>query len=51
MLANAKYIYALDMWTVEKRPNGWYFSKSAYHGDKHEWRGPYARWLPLGHCT
>ena len=19
-----------------------YFSKSAYHGDKHEWRGPYA---------
>src|ERR1700680_992762 len=41
MLANAKYIYALDMWTVEKRPNGWYFSKSAYHGDKHNWRGPY----------
>jgi hypothetical protein len=24
------------------RPTGWYFSKSAYHGDKHEWRGPYA---------
>ena len=42
MLANAKCIYALDMWTVEKRPNGWYFSKSAYHGDKHEWRGPYS---------
>src|SRR5580700_4118449 len=42
MLANAKYIYALDMWTVEKRTNGWYFSKSAYHGDKHEWRGPYS---------
>jgi hypothetical protein len=40
MLANAKYIYALDMWTVEKRPNSWYFSKLAYHGDKHEWRGP-----------
>jgi hypothetical protein len=39
--ANAKYIYALDMWTVEKRSNGWYFSKSAYHGDRHEWRGPY----------
>jgi hypothetical protein len=35
MLANAKYIYALDMWTVEKRPSGWYFSKSAYHGDRH----------------
>jgi hypothetical protein len=42
MLANAKYIYALDMWTVEKQPNGWYFSKSAYHGDKHPWRGPYS---------
>jgi hypothetical protein len=41
MLANARYIYALGMWTVEKRPNGWYFSKCAYHGDKHEWRGPY----------
>jgi hypothetical protein len=40
--ANAKYIYALGMWTVEKRPNGWYFSKSAYHGDRHEWRGPYS---------
>ena len=34
MLANAKYIYALGMWIVEKRPNGWYFSKSAYHGNK-----------------
>lgn len=42
MLANAKYIYALDMWTVEKRSSGWYFSKSAYHGDKHQWRGPYS---------
>ena len=42
MLANTKYIYALDMWTVEKRPNGWYFFKSAYHGDKHNWRGPYS---------
>ena len=42
MLANTKYIYALDMWTVEKRPTGWYFSKSAYHGDRHEWRGPYS---------
>jgi hypothetical protein len=41
MLANAKYTYALNMWTVEKRPNGWYFSNSAYHNDKHDWRGPY----------
>ena len=42
MLANTKYIYALSMWSVEKRPHGWYFSKSAYHGDKHDWRGPYS---------
>jgi hypothetical protein len=28
MLANVKYIYALDMWTVEKRPTGWYLSTS-----------------------
>ena len=47
MLANTKYIYALDMWTVEKRANGWYFSKSAYHGDKHESRGPYSRELSV----
>jgi hypothetical protein len=30
MLANVKYIYALSMWSVEKRVAGWYFSKSAY---------------------
>jgi hypothetical protein len=42
MLVSATYIYALDMWTIEKRANGWYFSQSAYHGDKHEWHGPYS---------
>jgi hypothetical protein len=41
MLAPTKHIYALSMWSVEKRPTGWYFSKSAYHGRKHDWRGPY----------
>jgi hypothetical protein len=35
MLENNKFTYALSMWSVEKRANGWYFSKSAYHGDKH----------------
>jgi hypothetical protein len=25
MLANVKYIYALSMWSLEKRPSGWYF--------------------------
>jgi hypothetical protein len=29
MLENTKYTYALSMWSVEKRPNGWYYSKSA----------------------
>jgi hypothetical protein len=42
MLQHTKQIYALSMWTVEKRSPGWYFSKSAYHGDKHNWRGPYS---------
>ena len=42
MLANMNYIYTLSMWSVEERPSGWYFSKSAYHGDKHDWRGPYS---------
>jgi hypothetical protein len=42
MLANTRHIYALDMWSVEKRLSGWYFSKSAYHGDGHDWRGPYS---------
>jgi hypothetical protein len=39
---NAKHTYALSMWSVEKRPTGWYFSKSACHGDRHDWRGPYS---------
>ena len=42
MLDNPKQVYALSMWTVEKRTAGWYFSKSAYHGDKQDWRGPYS---------
>jgi hypothetical protein len=42
MLQNTKATYALSMWSVEKRPTGWYFSKSAYHGDRHDWRGPYS---------
>ena len=29
MFATTKYIYALSMWSVEKRPTGWYFSRSA----------------------
>jgi hypothetical protein len=39
LFPNAKHIHARSMWNVEKRPTGSYFSKSAYHGDKHDWRG------------
>ena len=41
MLANAKRVYVLHMFTVEKRSSGWFYSKPASHGDKHERRGPY----------
>ena len=36
-----RYIYALADWTVEKRADGWYFSRSANRHSKGDWRGPY----------
>jgi hypothetical protein len=36
-----RFIYALADWTVEKRADGWYFSRSANHHTKGDWRGPY----------
>jgi hypothetical protein len=42
MLSNARRTYALDMFTVENRGGKWFYSRSAYHGDKHEWKGPYS---------
>jgi hypothetical protein len=41
MLANVKHPRHRHV-DREKRPSGWYFSKSAYHGDKPQWRGPYS---------
>ena len=34
--------YILASWTAEHRPSGWYIARTAYGGDKHEWRGPYS---------
>jgi hypothetical protein len=37
-----RFIYALSDWTVEKRAQGWYFSRSANRHSKSDWRGPYS---------
>jgi hypothetical protein len=42
MLTNAKRFYKLAEFTVERRPKGWYFTKTARFDDKEEWRGPYS---------
>ena len=34
-------VYALQGFTVERRPRGWYFAKTYMRGDKPEWKGPY----------
>jgi hypothetical protein len=42
MLTNANRVYTLAEFTVEHRPKGWYFTKTARFDDKEEWRGPYS---------
>jgi hypothetical protein len=42
MLQTAKRTYALADFTVERRPKGWYFTRTARYGDRAEWRGPYS---------
>lgn len=42
MLSNTKRVYMLANFTVECRPKGWYFAKTKYGGERHEWRGPYS---------
>ena len=37
-----RFIYALGDWTVEKRGDGWYFSRSANRHTRGDWRGPYS---------
>lgn len=39
MLQNAKRTYALREFTVERRPTGWFFTRT--YGEK-AWRGPYS---------
>ncbi len=41
MLQNGKRVYVLAEYTVEHRNNGWYFGRTARHGDKEERKGPY----------
>ena len=42
MLTNAKRVYRLAEFTVEWRPRGWFFTRTARFDDKSEWRGPYS---------
>ena len=42
MLTNAKRVYRLAEFTVEIRPKGWFFTRTARFNDKAEWRGPYS---------
>jgi hypothetical protein len=42
MLMNAKRVYRLAEFTVERRPRGWFFTRTARFDDKAEWRGPYS---------
>ena len=42
MLQNAKRLYRLTEFKVERRPKGWFFTRAAYHNDKEGWRGPYS---------
>ena len=39
MLTNAKRVYRLAEFTVERRPKGWFFTRTARFDDKPEWRG------------
>ena len=42
MLTNAKRVYRLADFSVERRPKGWFFTQKARFDDKPEWRGPYS---------
>jgi hypothetical protein len=39
MLTNAKRIYALADYTVECRPNGWYYARTCRFGERSEMKG------------
>jgi hypothetical protein len=40
-MRNARYVYALQGFTVEKRPTGWFFARTAMKHQRRDWRGPY----------
>jgi hypothetical protein len=40
MLTKPKRVYALCDYTVEYRPNGWYYARTGRFGDKSEVKGP-----------
>ena len=41
MLTNTRRIYALADFTVEKKPKGWFYSRTHRFGKAHEPKGPY----------
>lgn len=41
MLTNVKRVYCLQEYTVEKKPMGWFYSRTSRFGTKHEAKGPY----------
>ncbi len=41
MLTNSKRVYRLADYSIEWRPKGWFFTRTARFDDKEAWRGPY----------
>jgi hypothetical protein len=41
MLTKPRRVYALADYTVECRPNGWYYCRTGRFGEKAEMKGPY----------
>lgn len=42
MHGNARRVYALADFTVERRGRGWYFARTSRFGEKHAEKGPYS---------
>lgn len=41
-MPRTRRIYALQMWTVEKRRRGWYYCRTHSTHRRRAWKGPYA---------
>ena len=39
---NARRVYALADYTVERTSKGWYYGRTARFGDQHKMKGPYS---------